>query len=105
MARYILLALNGPTAGEGDEQLYLNWYDEVHIPAIRKIDGITSAKRFKVMRGKVPGELWPYLTMYQIDTDNLSRVSAELNKVMQMSTPTLDSSKSAHMFAIEMGDE
>jgi hypothetical protein len=104
MARYLLLAMNGPTSGEGDEEVYLNWYDEVHIPAIRKIDGVTSAKRFKVMRGKVPGDLWPYLTMYEIDTDDMSRVSAELGKVMQMSTPALDSSKSAHMFAVEISD-
>lgn len=104
MARYVLLALNGPTQGEGDEDTYLKWYDEVHLPAIKKIDGISSAKRFKVMRGKVPGELWPYLTMYEIDTEDMSRVSAELGKVMQMSTPTLDSSKSAHMFAVEISE-
>jgi len=102
MARYVLLALNGPTEGEGDEDTYLTWYDEVHLPAIKKIEGISSARRFKVMRGNVPGELWPYLTLYEMDTEDMNRVSGELGKAMQMSTPTLDASKSAHVFAIEI---
>jgi hypothetical protein len=100
MARYILLAMNGPTNGEGDESLYIDWYNEVHIPAIKNIDGIIDANRFKVIRGKVPGELWPYLTIYEIETDDMSRVSAELAKAMQMWTPALNSSKSAHLFAM-----
>lgn len=104
MPRYILLALNGPTSGEGDEAQYTRWYDDVHIPAIKKIDGVVAAKRFKVLRGKVPGALWPYLTAYEIETDDMSRVSAELGKVMQMSTPTLDSANSAHLFALQIDD-
>jgi len=52
MARYLLLALNGPTKGEGDEETYSKWYDEIHLPAISAVDGIVSAKHFKVQRGK-----------------------------------------------------
>lgn len=104
MARYVLLALNGPTKGPGDEQTYMKWYDDVHIPAINAIDGIRSAKRFKILRGKMPAQLWPYLTMYEIETDDMSQVSAQLGKVMQMSTPTLDSENSAHLFAMQLDE-
>lgn len=103
MPRYVLFALNGPTQAPGDEAAYLQWYDEVHVPAISAIEGVTSARRFKVLRGKMPGEsLWPYLTVYEVDTDDMASVSAQLGKVMEMSTPTLDRSCSAHLLAVEL---
>lgn len=103
MARYMLFALNGPTDGPGDEAEYTQWYDDVHVPAIEAIDGVTSARRFKVLRGKMPGDsLWPYLTVYEIETDNMAAVSGQLAKVMEMSTPTLDRSNSAHLLSVEI---
>lgn len=103
MPKYMLFALNGPTSGPGDEEKYLDWYDDVHVPAISAIDGVTSARRFKVLRGKMPGDsLWPYMTVYEIETDDMSAVSAQLAKVMEMSTPTLDRSCSAHLMAVEL---
>ena len=37
MARYLLLALNGPTNGEGDEDALNRWYETDHLPAFKKI--------------------------------------------------------------------
>ena len=74
MPKYLLLAFNGPTAGEGDEETYNRWYDEVHLPGFRKIDAVRSVKRFKVLNGKMPGmENWPYIAAYEIETDDLPR--------------------------------
>jgi hypothetical protein len=75
MARYLLLALNGPTSGEGDEEALNRWYDEVHLPAFKRIPEVKSARRFKTLRGKIPGrDLWPYVTAYEIETDDLAAV-------------------------------
>ena len=52
MARYLLLALNGPTKGEGDEATYNRWYDEVHVPDLLDVAGIKSARRFKIIQSK-----------------------------------------------------
>lgn len=107
MAKYLLLALNGPTVGEGDEAAYNSWYDETHLPAFKTIEGIRSARRYKVMRGKVPGlEVWPYVAVYEIETDDLAAVSAQLGKELQAFPPTLDRTRSAYMMAVQIaGDD
>jgi hypothetical protein len=107
MAKYLLLALNGPTTGEGDEAAYNSWYDGTHLPAFKTIDGIRSARRYKVLRGKVPGlEVWPYLAVYEIETDDLAAVSAQLGKELQSFPPTLDRTRSAHLMAVQIaGDD
>src|SRR3546814_10474611 len=94
MARYLMLALNGPTDGEGDEAAYQRWYDDVHLPAFKAIDAVRSARRYKVLRGKLPGmEAWPFVTAYEIETDDLASLSAtrseehtsELQSLMRIS--------------------
>lgn len=107
MPRYLMLALNGPTGGEGDEEAFNKWYDEVHLPDFKAIDGIEIARRYKVIRGNVPGlEAWPYIAAYEIVTDDLAAVSARLAKELRPYHASLDRSRSAHIWAIQIsGDE
>jgi hypothetical protein len=106
MARYLLLALNGPTEGEGDEEALNRWYEEEHLPGFRKIEGIKSARRYKVMRGKVPGaELWPYVAAYEIETSDLAAVSKQLAEQLSHFHPALDREKSAHLMAIQIAGD
>jgi hypothetical protein len=102
-----MLALNGPTGGEGDEVALNRWYEEVHLPGFKAIDAVKVARRFKVMRGNVPGlDAWPYIAAYEIVTDDLPAVSARLAKELQQFHPALDRSRSAHLWAIQIsGDE
>jgi len=104
MARYLLLAMNGPTAGEGDEEAYNRWYDEEHLPDFRKMPEVKSARRFKTLRGKVPGlgQPWPYVTAYEIETDDFAGFSTRLAAVMQAFAPTLDRSSSGHLMTIQI---
>jgi hypothetical protein len=46
--RYLLIALNGPTSGEGDEAAYNTWYDQVHAADLMTINGALSVRRFKI---------------------------------------------------------
>lgn len=108
MAKYLLLALNGPTGGEGDEEALNRWYDEVHMPDFKAIEGIKTARRYKVIRGKVPGmeAPWPYVAAYEIETDDLASVSARLATEMRPFHPALDRENSANIMAIQIaGDE
>jgi hypothetical protein len=107
MARYLLLALNGPTEGDGNEAALNRWYEEEHLPAFRTIEGIRSARRYRVMQGKVPGlaEVWPYVAVYEIETDDIAAVSAQLAATMQVFHPALDRSKSAFIRAIQIAGD
>ena len=42
MARYLLVALNGPTAGEDDDAKYNKWYNEVHAADLLSVSGSVS---------------------------------------------------------------
>jgi hypothetical protein len=107
MARYLLLALNGPTSGEGDEEALNRWYEEVHIPAFKQIPEIKSARRYKTLRGKIPGrDLWPYVTAYEIETDDLPALSARFQKELSSFHPALDRETSGNIMAIQIsGDD
>ena len=107
MAKYLLLALNGPTSAEGDEEALNRWYEDVHLPGFKSVNGIKTARRYKVLRGKVPGqELWPYVAAYEIETDDLAAVSQQLAAHLSEFHPALDRTTSAHLMAIQIaGDD
>lgn len=48
MPRYLLIAINGPTTGEGDEAAYNKWYDEIHASDLMSINGAKTVRRFKI---------------------------------------------------------
>lgn len=106
MPKYILVAMNGPTPGEGDMETYNRWYEEVHIPDLLSVEGITSARRFEVVRGKVPGapDLWPYVALYEIETDDLAKISKGMQTQCRPFDPTFDRSNSAHLFCLQVSE-
>jgi hypothetical protein len=77
MARYKMLILAQPK--EGREQEFNDWYDTLHLPQLVGHSAIKAAQRFE-LRQTVAGEKhFPYLAIYDIETDNLGGVLAELN--------------------------
>ena len=106
MAKYVLVAMNGPTPDGNSEELE-KWYREVHIPDLLSVDGINSARRYETVRGHVPsGELWPNVAIYEIETDDLAKVSEGMQKNCRPFHPFFDRTRSAHIFAIQtVGDE
>lgn len=106
MPRYVLVAMNGPTP-DGNEEELERWYREVHMPDLKSVKGIKSARRYKTFRGKIPGaDLLPYLAIYEIETDDLAAVSVEMQAKLRPFHPDFDRSRSAHIYAVQIaGDE
>jgi hypothetical protein len=102
-----MLALNGPTVGEGDEETYNRWYEEVHMPDFKAIDAVKTARHYKVVRGNLPGmEAWPYVTAYEIETDDLAAVSRRLASDVGPADPSMDRARSVHLWTIQIsGDD
>jgi hypothetical protein len=100
MAKYLLVALNGPTEGEGDEAAYNDWYNTVHVPDLLQITGVQWARRFKVLKSKRAD--WPYLAAYEFETDDPDAVMAELATKPRPFTPAFDRQNSAFVLAIEI---
>lgn len=62
MAGGILLVESQP-ASPADAAAYNNWYDNVHVPEILKVDGFVSARRFASADGT------KFVAIYEIDGD------------------------------------
>ncbi len=107
MARYLLLAMNGPTSGAGDEEAYHAWYRDEHLPDFREMEEVVSARRFKTLRGNVPGmeQPWPFVTAYEIETDDFAGFSGKLAEKMKSFAPTLDRATSGHLMTIQLSDD
>ncbi|GAA0333099.1 hypothetical protein GCM10009087_49140 [Sphingomonas oligophenolica] len=72
MKRYKLVALTN--AADGRDEEFGQWYDRQHIPDVLAVPGAVSAERF-VIAGEGPHR---YMTIYEIETDDLEAFKAEL---------------------------
>ena len=95
----MILALTAPTQGDGNEERFNTWYDETHIPELLSVDGITSARRFKVVHGNLPQS---YAAAYEVETDDLDKVLGDMMSGMGEFPPEFDQENSANLIAIEI---
>jgi hypothetical protein len=106
MPRYVLVALNGAIP-DGDEQELERWYREVHMPDLKSVDGIMSARRYQTVQGGTStGETWPYVAVYEIEADDIATVLGQMPEKLRPFHPDFDHSRSAHIIAVQIsGDE
>lgn len=71
------LVLSNPVPGM--EKEYNQWYSEVHLKEVLRIDGINSAQRFELTPSQlVPDQGYRYLAMYEIDSDDVEGTTRRL---------------------------
>lgn len=78
MPRYLLVALNGPTDGEGDDARYNDWYDTKHAADLLSIDGAVSVRRFKTIRQNRVNK--PYINVTEFECDDLETLNRQLGE-------------------------
>ena len=79
MPRYKLVVLTSPL--EGRETEYHDWYQNVHLRDVVAIDGIKSAQRFRLAKALAEHETFPYLAIYDVETDDVQAVLDEMNRL------------------------
>lgn len=72
MPRYIMRVMSRPAAGREDE--YNEWYQGVHLRELVALPGFRSARRFRHSRNLVEGDAYPYMALYEIETDDIDAV-------------------------------
>jgi len=78
MGKYVMVVQSN--ALEGQDGAYNDWYDGIHFQDICDIPGVKSGRRFEatpIAMGP-PGQ--PYLSIFEIETDDPSAVMAELGQ-------------------------
>ena len=98
MAKYLLLALNGPHEGEGKEDAYNRWYDEIHIPDLEAIPGVRSARRYKTIMSRRIS--FPYVAAYEIEVDDLDAFMKDLETKPRPYSPAMNRDTSAMVLAV-----
>lgn len=67
-------------AKKGREKEFNDWYDKVHLHQLVTHSAIKAAQRFE-LRVPVSGEKqYPYLAIYDVETDDIGAVLTELGK-------------------------
>ena len=81
MAKGIMVVESAPSSPEREAE-YHAWYDGEHIPAILKVPGFLSARRFRRrddLRGEAGADRPPFLAIYEFEAEDLGAPLAELS--------------------------
>jgi hypothetical protein len=96
----ILLVQSRPSSPD-DPGDYHRWYDEVHIPEILALEGLTSARRLRAIDGE------SYLAVYEVDDVDVAKAAmADAQASGKMSRPSgvqLDPPPSVQWFTVLAG--
>jgi hypothetical protein len=82
MPKMVMVVMSEPTSAE-EEAAYNAWYDDVHLPEMTQVPGVDSARRFKVSGDANLGDGRRYLAIYELDTEDLAAVQADIGARMQ----------------------
>jgi hypothetical protein len=78
MAKYVMVVQS--KAAEGRDDDYNAWYDSTHLADICALPGVKSGKRFDYAMSLAGGDGAPYLALYEVETDDVGALAAELGK-------------------------
>lgn len=82
MAKYVMVVPSA--AKEGQDAEYNTWYDNQHIHDICALPGVTSGTRFTaVPEASMNPPPTSYLTIYEIETDDIGATMAEMGRRAQ----------------------
>jgi hypothetical protein len=99
MPSYKMVVMSRPTEGREDE--YNDWYQNVHLRELVALQGFKSAQRFRLARSLVEGQADPYLSVYEIETDDIDAVLQNLRSTAEQGRITMsDSLDLAHTSAV-----
>mgnify|MGYP001183584620 CR=1 FL=1 len=77
--RYKFVVLTNAVDGRDAE--FNDWYTNVHLPDVLAIPGVVSAERFKLAHAqRIAEQPYGYLAIYEVETDDLKSVTAEIGK-------------------------
>lgn len=80
MARGVMIVESGPVSPEREDE-YNAWYTGTHIPELLALPGFVGARRYRLRRRDgvdADPEAPVYLTVYELEADDLDQPQAEL---------------------------
>ena len=78
MGKYVLIVQSQPKKGRDDE--YNEWFDRTHFAEMSDLPGVKSGRRLQATPIVVGAPGLPYVSMFEIETDNPGTLMAEMGK-------------------------
>ena len=106
MPRYKLVVLT--SAVEGRDEEFNDWYQNTHLRDVVDIPGVTSARRFRMtmpLKETADGpKPFPYLAIYEVETDDIKSVIDDLNSRAGTERMTLSERLGEKLYAVVYED-
>ncbi len=108
--RVLLVVLSGPVSSERDD-IYNDWYTNVHLSDVLNVPGYIRATRYKAFSGERSFEQ-EYMALYELEVENLDALQAvsdehmrriEANEMHRSPPETIDRDNVRSMYYIETG--
>ena len=78
MPRYKLVVMTSPQ--EGREAEYHDWYQNSHLQQVMQLPGFLSGQRYRLNTALIEDETFPFLAIYDVETDDIEAVLAEMRR-------------------------
>lgn len=78
MGKYVMVVQSNALEGRDDD--YNTWYDGIHYQDICDIPGVKSGRRFEATPVAMGPAGQPYLSIFEVETDDPAAVLAELGQ-------------------------
>ncbi len=76
MPKYKLVVMTSAVDGRDEE--YNDWYQKRHLPDVTAVEGFHAAQRFKLVKVLSKHEAKPYMSIYDIETDDIDESIREM---------------------------
>lgn len=104
MARHVLLAFSGARDEPGAAEALERWYAEVHLPEIAADPEVLSARRFRVLSGLPEGVTCPYVSIYEMETEDMDALNARMAERLSPIHPALDRAGTVNVLVVAEED-
>lgn len=88
MDKALMIVFTNPASPE-QETAFNEWYDGTHLPELRNVPGIVSARRYRVTDGPGPAPDHRYMAIYEMDRPP-GEVLADMSTHVTTMSPALD---------------
>jgi hypothetical protein len=81
VGKYVFVVFTQPVDSRDAE--YNEWYDSVHVADVERLDGVVSARRYRLAEMEPPQAGHPpYLALYELDVDDVSDVPRAIQRAI-----------------------
>jgi hypothetical protein len=79
MPKGVMIVMSDPSSPDREDE-YNEWYNNVHIPDLLKLDPFVSARRFKILDEESSHR---YVAVYELEADDLGDVMGVIGKAVE----------------------